>query len=97
MSKPSSNHPWRTHKRRWTHNVQIIRLSFPPFLNNAHHEKLVALHHDLRDLLAKHDLPSEPSYLGFYRADADWDNVDSDSCVNYPDRGTRDSEIDNAP
>lgn len=97
-NKPAKNHPWRKQAPRWTHNVQLVRLAFPPFVDHIHHEKLLALHKDLRDLLAKHDLPSEPSYIGFYRANSDWDNIDTpNDCVCYPNRGTRDSEIDNEP
>jgi|LauGreDrversion4_2_1035121.scaffolds.fasta_scaffold60018_5 hypothetical protein len=97
-SKPASNHPWRKPKARWTHNVQHIRLAFPPFTDANHHAKLVAFHQDLVDLLAKHDLPSDPSYTGFYRADADWDNIDQPKeCVNSCDRGTNSDGVDNAP
>lgn len=88
---PAKNHPWRKHAPRWTHNVQLIRLAFPPFTDTVHHEKLVAFHADLADLLAKHDLPSEPSYIGFYRADSNWDNVDG------TDRGSNSDGVDNEP
>lgn len=95
---PAKNHPWRKAAPRWTHNVQHIRLAFPPFTDTIHHEKLLALHKGLVELLAHHDLPTEPSYLGFYRADSNWDNIDrpTDS-MTHCDRGSRDSEIDNAP
>jgi hypothetical protein len=42
-------------------------------------------------LLAKHDLPTEPSYIGFYRANADWDNTETTM------RGTNSDGVDNAP
>jgi hypothetical protein len=83
---------------RWTHNVQLARFAFPPFADDTHHEKLVAFARDLNDLLCKHDLPLDPSFIGFYRADADWDNIEHpDSCVNYPTRGKSAEGIDNEP
>jgi hypothetical protein len=98
VKPPAKNHPWRKAAPRWTHNVQHIRLAFPPFLDTVHHEKLVALHRDLVELLAKHDLPSEPSYTGFYRANADWDNIDRPTdCVNHCDRGSNADGVDNEP
>lgn len=98
IKPPAKNHPWRKQAPRWTHNVQHIRLAFPPFTDTVHHEKLVALHRDLVELLAKHDLPSEPSYTGFYRANADWDNIDRPTdCVNHCDRGSNADGVDNEP
>jgi hypothetical protein len=95
---PKKNHPWRKAAPRWSHNVQHIRLAFPPFLDSDHHEKLVALNRDLVKLLAKHDLPSEPSYTGFYRANSDWDNIDRPTdCVNHCDRGSNSDGVDNEP
>ncbi len=95
---PAKNHPWRKSAPRWTHNVQIVRIAFPPFLDHTHHKKLVAFDKDLRELLAKHDLPSEPSYIGFYRANSDWDNIDTpDSCIAGPNRGSNTKELDNEP
>jgi hypothetical protein len=95
---PAKNHPWRKQAPRWTHNVQLIRLAFPPFTDTVHHEKLLALHNDLVELLVRHDLPSEPSYIGFYRANSDWDNIDTPgACVNHCDRGSNSDGIDNEP
>ena len=96
--QPKKNHPWRKQAPRWTHNVQLIRLAFPPFTDTVHHEKLVALDARLRELLAELDLPSEPSYTGFYRADKNWDNIDTPgACVNHCDRGSNAEGIDNEP
>lgn len=39
---PKKNHPWRKAAPRWTHNVQLVRLAFPPFTDTIHHEKLIA-------------------------------------------------------
>jgi len=89
--QPKKSHPWRKQAPRWSHNVQHIRLAFPPFLDETHHQKLVALHADLIELLAKHDLPTEPSYIGFYRANADWDNTETTM------RGANSDGVDNAP
>lgn len=98
MSKPAKNHPWRKQAPRWTHNVQLIRLAFPPLLDTKHHEKLLALDARLRELLAELDLPSEPSYTGFYRADKNWDNIDTPgACVNHCDRGANSDGVDNEP
>lgn len=98
MSKPAKNHPWRKDMPRWTHNVQLIRLAFPPVTDTVHHEKLLALHDDLQALLAKHDLPRDPSYIGFYRADKNWDNIDTPgACVNHCDRGSNSGGVDNEP
>ena len=84
--------------KRWTHNVQIVRIPFPPFDDETHHEKLVAFNRDLEELLVRHDLPREASYLGFYRANADWDNVEFlESCTNQPTRGKSEEGIDNQP
>lgn len=95
---PAKNHPWRKAAPRWTHNVQIVRLAFPPFTDTVHHAKLVAFNKDLEDLLAKHDLPREPSYVGFYRANSDWDNIDfPKSCANHPNRGANADGVDNEP
>jgi len=95
---PAKNHPWRKQAPRWTHNVQHIRLAFPPFTDTIHHEKLLALDARLRELLAELDLPSEPSYTGFYRADHNWDNIDTPgACVNHCDRGANADGIDNEP
>lgn len=83
---------------RWTHNVQLIRLAFPPFQDDTHHDKLVAFNRDLEDLLVRHDLPRDASYTGFYRANADWDNVESlSSCTNHPTRGKSADGVDNEP
>jgi len=96
--QPKKNHPWLKAAPRWTHNVQLVRLAFPPFTDTIHHEKLIAFDKELRDLLVRHDLPSEPSYIGFYRANADWDNIDTpDACVARPDRGARTEDLDNEP
>ena len=83
---------------RWTHNVQLVRFAFPPSLDERHHEALIAFDKDLRKLLAAHDLPSEPSYIGFYRADCNWDNIDTpNACVCGPNRGANTPELDNEP
>lgn len=95
---PAKNHPWRKQAPRWTHNVQLVRLPFPPFTDTVHHEKLVAFNRDLEDLLIKHDLPREVSYIGFYRADKNWDNIDTPgACVNHCDRGANADGVDNEP
>ena len=83
---------------RWTHNVQILRLAFPPFSDHLHHEKLVDFNRDLEALLVSHDMPRDVSYLGFYRANSDWDNIDQPgSCINHPNRGKAADGIDNEP
>lgn len=95
MTKP---HPWRQYPRRWTHNVQIVRFAFPPSPDEQHHAHLVEFDRRLSELLKDMGLAAEPSYVGFYRANADWDNVDKpDACVNYPDRGTSTKDLDNEP
>lgn len=98
MTKPAKNHPWRKDMPRWTHNVQLIRLAFPPFTDTIHHDKLVAFNRDLEDLLTKHDLPRDVSYIGFYRADKNWDNIDTiGACINHCDRGSISDGVDNEP
>lgn len=83
---------------RWTHNVQILRLPFPPLTDTAHHKELVAFNRDLEALLAKHGFPVEPSYVGFYRADKNWDNVDfPGACINHCNRGSNSDGVDNEP
>jgi hypothetical protein len=94
---PAKNHPWRKAAPRWTHNVQLVRLAFPPFTDTIHHDKLVAFNRDLEDLLTKHDLPREPSYIGFYRADKNWDNIDTIGAFNHCDRGSNADGVDNEP
>lgn len=95
---PKKNHPWRKAAPRWSHNVQLIRLAFPPCTDTVHHAKLLAFDARVRELLAELDLPSEPSYLGFYRANADWDNIDQPTaCVNHCDRGSNSDGLDNEP
>lgn len=97
-NRPAKNHPWRKDMPRWTHNVQLVRLAFHPLSDEDHHAKLVAFNRDLEDLLAKHGQPRTPSYIGFYRANADWDNIDRPkSCVNQPDRGSNSDGVDNEP
>jgi len=96
--QPKKNHPWRKDMPRWSHNVQLVRFAFPPSTDERHHAALVAFDKDLRALLAKHDLPSEPSYIGFYRANSDWDNIDTPTaCINCANRGARTPELDNEP
>lgn len=91
-------HPWRKYPNRWTHNVQIVRFAFPPSHDEQHHATLIEFDRRLSELLKDMGLASEPSYIGFYRANADWDNVDKpDACVNCPDRGSNDEGLDNEP
>lgn len=98
INTPAKNHPWRKPSTRWTHNVQLVRIPFPPFTDEVHHEKLVALNRDLEELLAKHNLFREVSYIGFYRADKNWDNIDNPkSCINQPNRGVNANGVDNEP
>lgn len=83
---------------QWTHNVQHLRLPFPPLTDVDHHARLVAFNSDLEALLVKHGLACEPSYVGFYRADKNWDNIDTlGDCVNYCDRGDNAEGVDNEP
>lgn len=95
---PAKNHPWRKDMPRWTHNVQLIRLAFPPCTDTVHHAKLVSFNKDLEALLSQHDLPHDASYIGFYRADKNWDNIDTPgACINHCDRGSNADGVDNEP
>jgi hypothetical protein len=98
-NQPAKNHPWRKAAPAWSHNVQLIRLWMPAQQDTDHHKSLIAFDKDLEKLLLKHfGKSSFPSYIGFYRANADWDNIDTPtSCIASPNRGARDSEIDNEP
>ena len=83
----------------WTHNVQIVRLWMPPMKDDEHHQNLIGFSKDLDLLLVKwFGLGSMSSYMGFYRANIDWDNVDTpNACMNTPNRGERTPELDNEP
>jgi len=96
-NKPRKNHPWRKEMPEWTHNVQLLRLWMPPKLDPEHHASLIAFNNDLSKLLIKQfGKSSLASYLGFYRANPDWDNIDTPkSCIAQPNRGDNTPELDN--
>jgi len=83
----------------WTHNVQMVRLWMPPREDGDHHKSLVNFSKDLDKLLYEWFGPEAiASFTGFYRANKDWDNVDTpDACLNHPDRGDNTEELDNEP
>jgi hypothetical protein len=81
-----------------THNVQHLRISFPPLGDAEHHAALVRFDARLTEVLEELGLSREVSYVGFYRADHNWDNVDTlGACVCGPDRGGNGEGIDNEP
>ena len=84
--------------REWTHNVQIVRLELPAMEDGAHHEAMVDVAAEIGNILQRRFGQGVVSCTGFYRADSNWDNVDTpDACVNHPTRGVRDGRLDNEP
>ena len=84
---------------KWTHNVQLVRLEMPASSDIDHHDALVAFNKDLELLMLQHfGGHSVVSYIGFYRADKNWDNIEQDGrCINSPSRGFNKDGVDNEP
>jgi hypothetical protein len=97
--RPARNHPWRKSMPAWSHNVQLVRLWMPPQMDAPHHKSLVAFDKDLQKLLVTHFGNSAiSSYIGFYRSNHDWDNIETpNACINNPLRGSNKDGVDNEP
>lgn len=88
----------RTWTPHWSGNAQIIRIEAPPAEDAEHHAKMLAFDADFRRILRKHGMNERATYLGFYRANRDFDDVENlNRCVAYPHRGTNSGGLDNEP